>query len=218
MSALMDGYVFLSVDSRGQFQEFLVIAEELIDLEVHRWLVRTGLVVRVGVLLLIDVHALADFEQIQETVPHTLGWRGRREDGGQDDVDNLFVDQRLGCDFQLVLLLSSMSIFIKYFLYKLSVNVEIIAVQLPQNLLYYHVDHLDFELAIFFVFSFVYYLGDRVGHAWEVGEFDHLLHYLGFLAEKEENLVRLDPDNCVKYFDHIVHAVLVGGRLIQVCQ
>ena len=59
MSALIDGYVFLSVDSRGQFQEFLVIAKQLIDLEVHRWLVR---VVRVGVLLLIDVHALADFE------------------------------------------------------------------------------------------------------------------------------------------------------------
>jgi hypothetical protein len=46
MSALMDGYIFLSVDSRGQFQEFLVIAKQLIDLEVHRWLVRTGLVVR----------------------------------------------------------------------------------------------------------------------------------------------------------------------------
>ena len=59
MSALMDGYIFLSVDFRGQFQEFLVIAKQLIDLEVHRWLVR---VVRVGVLLLIDVHALADFE------------------------------------------------------------------------------------------------------------------------------------------------------------
>ena len=59
MSALMDCYIFLSVDSRGQFQEFLVIAKQLIDLEVHRWLVR---VVRVGVLLLIDVHALADFE------------------------------------------------------------------------------------------------------------------------------------------------------------
>lgn len=62
MSALIDGYVFLSVDSRDQFQEFLVIAKQLIDLEVHRWLVQTGLVVRVGVLLLIDVHALADFE------------------------------------------------------------------------------------------------------------------------------------------------------------
>lgn len=107
-----------------------------------------------------------------------------------------------------------MSIFVEYFLYKLSVDVEIIAVQLPENLLYYHVDHLDFELAIFLVFPFVYYLGDRVGHAGEVGEFDHLLHYLGFLAEKEEYLVRLDPDNCVKYFDHIVHAVLIGGRLI----
>ena len=62
MSALKDGYVFLSVDSRGQFQEFLVIAKQLIDLEVHRWLVRAWLVVRVGVLLLIDVHALTDFE------------------------------------------------------------------------------------------------------------------------------------------------------------
>jgi|JI9StandDraft_1071089.scaffolds.fasta_scaffold443268_1 hypothetical protein len=62
MSALMDCYIFLSVDSRGQFQEFLVIAKQLIDLEVHRWLVRAWLVVRVGVLLLIDVHALADFE------------------------------------------------------------------------------------------------------------------------------------------------------------
>ena len=62
MSALKDGYVFLSVDSWGQFQEFLVTAKQLIDLEVHRWLVRAGLVIRVGVLLLIDVHALADFE------------------------------------------------------------------------------------------------------------------------------------------------------------
>lgn len=62
LSALMDGYVFPSVDSRGQFEEFLVIAKQLIDLEVHRWLVRAWLVVRVGVLLLIDVHALADFE------------------------------------------------------------------------------------------------------------------------------------------------------------
>ena len=58
----MDGYVFLSVDSRGEFEKFKVISEELIDLEVHRWLVRAWLVVRVGVLLLIDVHALTDFK------------------------------------------------------------------------------------------------------------------------------------------------------------
>ena len=71
----------LAVDSRGEFEKFKVISEELIDLEVYRWLVRAGIVVRVGVLLLIDVHAFADFEQLQETVPHTMRSRGRREDG-----------------------------------------------------------------------------------------------------------------------------------------
>ena len=54
----------------------MVVVEQILHLEIHGRLVRVRLVVRVWVLLLVHIHALADFEQVEQTVADALGGGG----------------------------------------------------------------------------------------------------------------------------------------------
>jgi len=57
-------------------QKFVVVVEQILHLEIHGRLVGVGLVVRVWVLLLVHIHAFADFEQVEQTVADALGGGG----------------------------------------------------------------------------------------------------------------------------------------------
>ena len=54
----------------------MVVVEQILHLEIHGRLIGVGLVVRVWVLLLVHIHAFADFEQVEQTVADALGGGG----------------------------------------------------------------------------------------------------------------------------------------------
>jgi hypothetical protein len=109
-----------------------------------------------------------------------------------------------------------MPVLIKYLFYKFCVNLEIACAHFPYYLFYYHIDHLDLETSVFLILALVQELYDRIGHTRVVSKLDQSFKYFRLFLEKLEQLLRLNTDDCIQYFHHVIETILVWLFLLDI--